>query len=161
MFTGDRYDRSNLTVTATTKDTSGNWFNIACAGNVLSKLFLNRHTDASQTPGAPTTLEQRQAMLKMYTSDLCNTGQAFTKQGTPLRWQNPSGTLHNAAPAYLNREALWTSTGALCLDTHRLHGSLDDMAGQYSVACPMLVPCTDAMVAGPGWYLKTSSPAPL
>jgi hypothetical protein len=29
---------------------------------------------------------QRQTMLKMYTSDVCDTGQAFTKQGTRLRW---------------------------------------------------------------------------
>ncbi len=161
LFTGDRYDATKLTVTATTKRASGTWFNIACAGNVMSKLFLNRHTDASQTAAFPTNLEQRQAMLKMYTSDLCGTGQAFTVQGTPLHWVSSAGW-SSIAGNYPNKEALWTSQGALCLDTHRLNKTLNDMSLQYNAACT-LRPCTTSTstltLANTNAYLQTSSPA--
>ncbi len=161
LFTGDRYDATKLTVTATTKKQSGTWFNIACAGNVMSKLFLNRHTDASQTAAFPTNLEQRQAMLKMYTSDLCGTGQAFTVQGTPLHWVSSAGW-SSIAGNYPNNEALWTSRGAVCLDTHRLNNTFNDMSSQYNAACTLL-PCTTKTgtltLANTGAYLQTSSPA--
>ncbi len=165
LFTGDRYDTSTLSVTATTLGGSLNWFNVACSGNVMSKLFLNRHTDASQTPNFPTSLEQRQAMLKMYTSDLCGTGQAFTVQGTPLHWVSSAGW-SNASTDYAHMEALWNSQGAVCLDTHRLHLSANDMTFQYTAACgTLLPPCTTsngtATFTSTGAYLRTSSPAPL
>ena len=155
LFTGDRYDRSTLRVTATTPSEAGTWFNFGCSGNVMSKLVLNRHTDASQLAGAPTSRAQRQAMLKMYTSDVCDTGQAFTKQGTPLRWTSALGW-QNAAPLYPNSEARWNENGVLCLDTHRLHGSADDMTSQIFTACGRLPACTPSTPAG---YLTTSSPA--
>jgi hypothetical protein len=164
LFTGDRYDTSTLSVTATTMAASRNWFNIGCAGNVMSKLFLNRHTAASQTAAFPTSLEQRQAMLKMYTSDLCGTGQAFTVQGTPLRWWSSAGW-SSVAGDHPNQEALWTSHGAVCLDTHRLHLSANDMTLQYRTACGPIPACTTASgtatLASTGAYLRTASPAPL
>lgn len=153
LFTGDRYDRTNLRVTASTPAEAGNWFNIGCSGNVLSKLVLSRHTDASQS--VPTTRGQRQTMLKMYTSDVCDTGQAFTKQGTALRWDSTMGW-HNAAPVYPNSEARWNEHGAVCLDTHRLDGSADDMTSQILASCGSLPPCLGNPATG---YLTTSSPA--
>jgi hypothetical protein len=167
LFTGDRYDADTLTVTATTIGGSLNWFNVGCSGNVMSKLFLNRHTNASQTPGFPTSLEQRQAMLKMYTSDLCGTGHAFTVQGTPLHWSSSPGW-SSIAIDYPHQEALWTSHGAVCLDTHRLHLSANDMTVQYTAACAAILQtlprCSTstgtATLASTGAYLRTSSPAP-
>lgn len=153
LFTGDRYDRETLRVTASTPAEAGTWFNIGCSGNVLSKLVLSRHTSASQS--VPTTSAQRQAMLKMYTSDVCGTGQAFTKQGTALRWNSSVGW-HNSAPPYPNSEARWGEYGALCLDTHRLHGSVDDMTNQIFAACGDIPSCVGNPVVG---YLTTSSPA--
>lgn len=163
LFTGDRYDTSNLTVTATTVGGSLNWFNVACSGNVMSKLFLNRHTTASQLPNFPTSLEQRQAMLKMYTSDLCGDGHAFTVQGTPLHWSTAAWS--SLSPDYAHLEALWTSHGAVCLDTHRLHLSANDMTVQYRTACGTIPRCTTSLgtatLPSTGAYLRTSSPAPL
>ena len=156
LYTGDRYDTDSLTVTATTKAASGTWFNIACAGNVMSKLFLNRHTDASQTAAFPTTLVQRQAMLKMYTSDLCGTGQAYTVQGTPLHWVSSAGW--SSVVNYPNSEAGWSERGALCLDTHRLHKTINDMTSQYGPVCGARLPaCTPLLLSNA--YLRTSSPA--
>ncbi len=155
LFTGDRYDTRTLEVTATTPAQAGSWFNIGCSGNVMSKLVLNRHTAASQLAASPTTRAQRQAMLKMYTSDVCGTGQAFTKQGTALRWTSAQGWM-NTAPAYPNSEARWNENGALCLDTHRLHGSADDMTSQILTACGVLPHCRLGVPSG---YLTTTSPA--
>lgn len=146
LFAGDRYDTSTLTITASTATEAGNWFNIACAGNVMSKLALNRHTDATKSPQVTTTRAQRQAMLKMYTSDVCNTGDALTVNGTPLYWTSATHLTNKWIPN-TTREALWTSDGALCLDTHRLDGTPDDMTEQIKAACdrahrPVPPPCT-------------------
>lgn len=153
LFTGDRYDRTNLRIAASTPSEAGTWFNIGCAGNVLSKLVLSRHTAASQV--TPTTRAQRQTMLKMYTSDVCDTGQAFTKQGTKLRWDSALGW-HNAAPVYPTSEARWDEHGVVCLDVHRLHGSIDTMDSQIFAACGTPPACLGNPVTG---YLTTSSPA--
>lgn len=161
LFTGDRYDTSTLRVTASHPRTAGGWFNIGCAGTVLAKLALNRHTSATAVPGAlPPTGEQRQAMLKMYTSDVCDTGHAFTVQGTPIRWWSQPGW---SSPAIgLNTpEAHWNQDGAMCLDVHRLNNTLDDMDAQIQAACvaagkPLPPPCGAPPA---GWYLRTASPA--
>jgi hypothetical protein len=159
VFTGDRYDADHLTVTQTTPAGSGPWFNIGCAGTVLAKLALNRHTDATQVPGAATTWAQRQTMLKMYTSDVCGTGDAFTKSGTPIRWWSTAGWSSPAIP--LNSiEARWDAYGATCLDTHRLHGTFDEMDAQIFSTCSLnrisLLPCTRS---SDPYYLRTSSQA--
>ncbi len=167
LFTGDRYDRTTLRVSATRPRASGTWFNIACSGNVMSKLFLNRHTAASETAAFPTTLEMRQAMLKMYTSDVCGTGDAFTVQGTPLLWVNTAGW--TSSVSYSHPEAMWNSQGAVCLTTHRLHSGANDMTDAYTPVCKKaqhaLPPCPVAFDAaamvGMGAYLRTYSPAPL
>ncbi|HVV84756.1 MAG TPA: ADYC domain-containing protein [Kofleriaceae bacterium] len=159
LFNGDRYDTSTLSVTATGVRSTGPWFNIGCSGTVLAKLALNRHTDATATPSIPTTRAQRQAMLKMYTSDVCGTGQAFTKTGTPLRWWTTTGLASMAIP-YSSMEARWDENGAQCLTVHRLHGTFDDMDSQIADACAaagkVLLPCG---AFPPPYYLRTVSQA--
>ncbi len=160
LFAGDRYNSDSLTVTAGDPATAGNWFNIGCSGTVLAKLALNRHTYATQSSTAPTTVAQRQAMLKMYTSDVCNTGDALTVVGTPLRWVSTTGLM--SPPFAVNSyEARWTASGALCLDTHRLNGTPDDMDAQIAAACEAAgkavpPPCAGAPTS---YYLRTTSPA--
>lgn len=122
LFTGDRYDADQKLVTAATYSSTSGWFNIACAGSVLAKLHLNRHTTAGSTLGWTTSASQRQTLLKMYVSDVCGTGTAWTKAGTPLHWQNAANwsQLNGLEFAF---ESQWGPNGALCMDTHRL-GSL-------------------------------------
>ncbi|MBK7076454.1 MAG: hypothetical protein IPH44_29600 [Myxococcales bacterium] len=160
LFTGDRYNSDSLTVTAGDPASSGDWFNIGCSGTVLAKLALNRHTYATQSSTAPTTIAQRQAMLKMYTSDVCNTGDALTVVGTPLRWNSTTG-LASPPIAVNSYEARWTAAGAICLDTHRTNGTANDMDVQIAEACAVAgkavpPPCAGAPTS---YYLRTTSPA--
>ncbi|NJK33201.1 MAG: hypothetical protein HC927_12795 [Deltaproteobacteria bacterium] len=55
----------------------------------------------------------------MLTADYCGDGHSYTVDGTPLAWENESGTVTpDSQPGEL--EAIWTAEGALCLDTPRL-----------------------------------------
>jgi ADYC domain len=135
LFAGDRYDAERKTVTATGGATAG-WFNIACAGTALAKLHLTRHTEASQT--VPTTAAERQAMLKMFTADVCGDGTSFTVQGQPLLWADAKGlTAFASAPASL--EAVWSDRGALCLDTPRR----PELEAAIAAHCPRPPRCSE------------------
>jgi ADYC domain len=123
FFTGDRYDPDHLTVSLSSPQ-RGLWFNIACAGSAPAKLFLNRHTSASSAPNFTTTLDQRQAMLKMYSGDFCGDGVAYTVMGTPIHWTSASG-LSSPPGNQTSYESLWDSHGAICMDLHRLTNSPD------------------------------------
>ena len=115
LFQGDRYDSLAKAVVATGEATSG-WINIACAGTALAKLYLTRHTQASQM--IPTTRGERQSMLKMFTADVCGDGTPFTVAGQPLLWADAKGITTFAGEA-ASIEAIWTEQGAVCLDTPR------------------------------------------
>lgn len=151
IFTGDRYDAVGKRVIAGAPADPGEWFNIACAGSALAKLHLSRHTPAGSSGEFTSTTAQRQAMLKMFTADMCGTGQAFTEAGTPLRWGNATGTRHLRGDE-ASFEALWGEDGALCLDEHRLDVDADDpddleIHREVVRACEAvgkpLPPCTD------------------
>jgi hypothetical protein len=168
LYTGDRYNAHTKEVTASTYKAAGYWFNFACAGSALAKLHLNRHTTASATAGFTTTADQRQAMLKMYTGDFCGTGEAFTQQGTRIHWTNALGW-SSPPGSTTTYESLWTSRGAVCLTTHRLHGlSPIDYEGMIQGTstsrgrCPRR-PCAEIIgfpsLAATGTYILTQSPA--
>lgn len=145
LFAGDRYDAVTKEVT-TTNDQDG-WFNIGCAGSALAKMHLTRHTTAGATPKLDAGWDARQALLKMYVSDVCGTGHAFTEQGTPLHWENVDAwmTLTGDESSY---EAVWSEKGAICLDQHRLEkkypGLTADIAATCQAAGKPLPPCTGA-----------------
>jgi hypothetical protein len=116
LVAGDRYDSLDKSVVATGAAASG-WINVACAGTALAKLYLTRHTEASQI--VVTTRGERQAMFKMFTADVCGDGTSFTVHGQPLLWADAKGiTKFASAPASI--EAIWNDTGAACLDTPRV-----------------------------------------
>jgi hypothetical protein len=127
LFSGDRYDALGKTVIATGDAVSG-WINIACAGTALGKLYLTRHTEASQI--IPTTRGERQAMFKMLTADVCGDGTTFTVHGQPLLWADAKGiTTFAGTPASI--EAIWDSSGAVCLDNPRR----PELASAISALC--------------------------
>ncbi|MBA3498922.1 MAG: hypothetical protein H0T65_01020 [Deltaproteobacteria bacterium] len=119
LFTGDRYNTDSMRVTHTSYTTTQGWFNIGCAGSVLAKLHFNRHTTAGSTFLYGSGLLQRQAMLKMYVSDVCGSGNSWTHAGTPLRFQQV-GNWAKLSGSEFAFESQWGSGGALCMDTHRL-----------------------------------------
>jgi len=135
LFAGDRYDADRKTVTATGPATAG-WFNIACAGTALAKLHLTRHTEASQD--VKTTAVERQAMLKMFTADVCGDGTAFTVHGQPLLWAD-ANRLTSFATRPASLEAVWSDRGALCLDTPRR----PELAAAIAARCGPLPRCTN------------------
>lgn len=116
---GERYDEASKSVIP---DQAG-WLNFACAGSALAKLKMMNYGPQADFDGAgaSATPAQRQATLKMITADYCGTGQSFTANGTPLIWENASGTVL-PSPLWTpgETEAVWGEDGALCLDTPRL-----------------------------------------
>ena len=158
LFTGDRYDTTTLEVTETTPAGSGGWFNIGCAGNVMAKLVLNRHAHASQLTASPTTRAQRQTMLKMYTSDVCGSGRAFTVQGTPLRWWAANGW-SSLPGSYPYHEAVWDEDGVVCLNMHRLHFTSPPYDEIFD-ECGTIPACTSYGLSMNGPYLRTAFPPP-
>lgn len=150
LFGGDRYDAARKTVTATGEATRG-WLNVACAGTALVKLFLTRHTEASQT--VPTTRAQRQAMLKMFTADVCGDGTTFTIHGQPLLWADANGlTTFARSPASF--EAAWSERGAVCLDTPRRL----ELAASIEEHCPRPPRCPDPAAARALGYVISANP---
>jgi hypothetical protein len=148
LFAGDRYDATTKTVTATGSATKG-WVNIACAGTALAKLHLTRHTEAGQV--VQTTAAERQAMLKMFTADVCGDGTSFTVHGQPLLWSDAKGVTRFAAtPA--SREAVWNESGAVCLDTPRR----PELAAAIAARCGARLPrCGPADLRG---YVTSANP---
>jgi hypothetical protein len=149
LFAGDRYDAQTKRVTAIDA-AAGRWFNIACAGSALAKLHLTRHTTAGSQSTFKSTQAERQAVLKMYTSDVCGTGRAFTRAGEPLHWSN-RGRWLELTGTEASSEALWTETGALCLDEHRLEadpgfpGIRDAIVEECAQVGIALEPCDDLL----------------
>jgi hypothetical protein len=154
FFRGERYDAEARTVIAI-GDEAGDWFNIACAGSSIFKMFLNRLTEVSRDAAHPSVKWMRTAMLKMYAADYCGTGKAFTRIGKELRWQNVPAwrTLDQTRLGELDEldvpiayEAMWTDGGALCLDTPRMADEPEDVQmwiDDINEECePDLEPCT-------------------
>jgi hypothetical protein len=125
IFEGDAYDAEAKTVRAADLPDDAGWFNLGCAGTAMYKMHHLRHTEAggyiSGTPPQITTVEQRQAMLRMLTAAYCD-GRSFTKNGQPLRYTDRSGW-HQPTPPIVgfdSIEAIWSDRGAVCLNTPRL-----------------------------------------
>jgi len=135
VFEGDHYDPGAKTVSDVYSKTR---FNLACAGAAPAKMHLMRHTQAGgwtddghvDSHGYPpyyTTLEQRRAMLKMFTADFCGTGTSFTRDGQPLKYGDANGWYPMTPmlsgsmlpPSAGTIEALWDENGAVCLDQPR------------------------------------------
>jgi hypothetical protein len=143
IIDGERYDAEAKTVSATGASADG-WFNIACNGSALAKMKLlgndPEYTNTATT--AQTTPAQRQATLKMITADYCGSGVSFTTIGEPLRWYNRSGsaTPDPSLPPALSSEAIWTESGALCLDVPRRQDDEPDIAAAIAAECGAPLP---------------------
>ncbi len=145
---GERYDAASKTV-----NPGSGWVNFACAGSALAKMKMLNYGPQADFDGAgsPATAAQRQATLKMITADYCGTGQSFTENGTPLLWENASGSVELGeywTPGEV--EAVWTESGALCLDEARL--------GEAAGAIPCAIPACDTFDVDDGEWL-TVNPA--
>lgn len=147
MIDEERYDREAIAVDQV-KPAAG-WFNIACAGSALSKMVL-----LSFDPRLPlgharhTSPAQRTATLKMLTADYTGTGKAFTEPKVPLLWADAS-SWHplQPLPSPDTIEAIWSETGARCLNTPRVDA--ENMLTKINLQLAQhdkdpLPPCTEA-----------------
>ena len=84
----------------------------------------------------------------MITADYCGTGQSYTQNGTALNWENAAGTV--VSDATLGAvEAVWSASGALCLDETRLDNA--------QVACS-LPPCSTYGLDDGEWVSYVPTP---
>lgn len=119
VLAGERYDLDTKTVIPN----QTGWITLACAGSAAAKMALLGYGPHANFDGqtAPSSPAQRQATLKMITADYCGDGHTYTEDGTPIIWENQAGTVVPEANADLSApEAIWTQSGALCLDTPRV-----------------------------------------
>jgi hypothetical protein len=146
VFTGDRYNAVRKTVT----DKADGWFNVACAGSAMAKLHLLRHTTAGGAPPVyNTNVSQRQAMLKMLTSDVCGTGRSFTVDGENVHYTDQRDW-HPLPSVTGTTESIWTDHGAICLDEpRRLLEDGPDVAREIAKECRRVLPSCAAIE--PSW----------
>jgi hypothetical protein len=166
LFEGDRIDDTYKKIAL---DTTGRWFNVACAGGAPAKLALTGHTNVGALDGLYTTILQRQTMLKLITNDACGDGTPFTAPGQPLTWEDAHGYNKLLADA-TSLEMRWGSNGALCVGTPRtaipntpaaLAFPLLDSAADLITLCAKKgksVPaCTDTSLNLAGAYLVSAN----
>ncbi|MEZ4361542.1 MAG: ADYC domain-containing protein [Kofleriaceae bacterium] len=132
LFAGDRYDQ-NWKIIASTAAEAGDWFNIGCAGEEVTKVLLNRHATAGTYGPWATTKAQRQDLLRMYLGDLCGTGRSFTEPNTELRWGISNGW--RSLTGYSTYEAVWAGGRAICLNTSRLQDTQPTIRSEIDEEC--------------------------
>ena len=161
LFTGDRYDAERKRVTATTYAATNGWMTIACAGSALAKLHFNRHTTAGSDSTHQTTLLERQTLMKMYVSDVCGDGNAWTVKGTKLHWQNTYQWVKLDHMEW-GFESRWGPYGAICMDTHRLGDTyVNPPPGMPKISDYCAVPACNGSVVTPtygGGYIVSAVP---
>ncbi len=122
VITGETYDNDLKVV----NPGMTGWVTLACRSEAVYKMKLMNYgpNDAFNGGSAPATFKQRQATLKMFTADYCGTGKSYTEQGTPVTWNNASGTVNTYPKFYLGppllREARFNESGATCLSNPRI-----------------------------------------
>jgi hypothetical protein len=120
LFAGDRYaaDRS-----VTVGKPALGWFNMACQGNAAAKLHLMRYTGAGQDEHHPTTVLERQTMLRLLTATYCPAqpgapAKSYTVSGEPLLVEVEPKL--EDWPEVTTFEAVWNHEGVVCLEEPRL-----------------------------------------
>jgi hypothetical protein len=143
---GETYNNTTKTVNAN----QSRWFTIGCAGSAAAKLRLLNYGPQSDFDGQgnPASVAQRQAALKMLTADYCGNGVSYTQNGTPLQYEDAAGTVSLIGTQGAT-EAVWTSSGALCLDTTRIANT--------TVACS-LPSCSNYSVDDGVWASYVPAP---
>jgi hypothetical protein len=160
VFAGDRYDPHTKKVTTgpelelEQRRDGSRWFNVACAGSALAKMHLLRHTAAGVAGIAggqlSTTADERQAMLRMLTDDICGTGYSFTVDGEDVFYMDAKGW-HPFAPAQARTvEAIWTKEGAFCLDEPRRLVEDQTILSGITAECAKTRPVRSCRTPSPG-----------
>lgn len=142
VFTpGETYDPVGVTVVPGQPDR----VSLACRGHAVAKLKFLGH---DPNDGYGSSVEARQAALKMLTADYCGDGTSYTTVGHPLNFEDDLGlfvpdwyTLPGAM------EARWNEDGAVCLESPR-----NTSLARQDIACADMLPaCSDKGLDGELW----------
>ncbi|MBZ5711642.1 ADYC domain-containing protein [Nannocystis pusilla] len=119
IIDGERYDGTTKSV----MPNEAGWITLACEGQAVYKmkrLGYGPHINFANTP-KPSTVEQRNATLRMITATYCGHSKNFTsytQEGTKILWANQVGNVDWRKAGALP-EAVWDQNGAVCWNTHR------------------------------------------
>jgi hypothetical protein len=150
-YGGDTYDP--LTKKITLGPPTVGWMNIACKDGTLYKMQESGHTNAAANRlGIWTSLDKRQALIRVFAMDACGTGEPFTVPGTMITLVESQLLLPGTAyqPTTPRPEAIWGPQGALCLDWHRLANTATEAADiktSIESTCGHAIPSCDSMLA--------------
>lgn len=110
----------------------------------------------------PEDLDRLQASSRMIMADYCGDGTSFTVQGTPIYLQDKIGVNDSLSGLFVwpgpQDEAVWSSSGAICLDLPRLHSGLfvwPTCNGQFLPSC--WPSASDLLFADPNAHFRTGS----
>ena len=125
VYSGDEYDP--LTLQVSVGPDSRNWMTVACRHSLPFALHTLGHTSAaSQRLGVQTTVAKRQAMTHALSANVCGTGMSFATASEPITLTESQGMVPASSPyqdASTSTEAVWSATGAVCVDVPRMAGT--------------------------------------
>jgi hypothetical protein len=139
VFEGERINSATKVI----YDIDTAWFNLGCAGHLLSKMHLMGHVAATIPLGYVTTVPERQTIMKMFAADYCGNGRAFTVPGIHVQWHDHRHWIPyfpSPAPVTYDVEARWQPNGAACLNVPRVdanNGVGNATRAAVAAECPM------------------------
>lgn len=143
FWKGDRYDPDTGKIFASDAEV-GSWVNLSCAGEATIKMLRAGAGGAV----ADSPVAQRQATLNMFTASYCGPGGGrYTQLGQQITWKDLSGP--NEMVPISSYEAIWSETGAVCLDVPR-------MVDRREIQC-QIPTCSSSEIANwpsIGWLLS-------
>jgi len=118
LISGELYNQANngtsLGISGIT--TSADSVTLACVGEAAAKMKL---MDFHPAGNREASQDDRMSTLRMITADYCGDGTPYTGTGIPVAWRDAKETVEPPTTEDI-LEALWTPSGARCLDTPRL-----------------------------------------
>jgi len=118
LIAGEVYEQSN---NGTMRGISGitsapTSVTLACVGEAAAKMKL---MDFHPAGNREASQAERMATLRMITADYCGDGTPYTGTGIPVAWRDDKSIIEPPTTEDI-LEAMWTPSGARCLDTPRL-----------------------------------------
>jgi hypothetical protein len=158
MFEGERIDPREKTIYDI--DLTGNWINVGCAGNGPTKMHVAGHSYAATKLAFPSTVAQRQTLLKLNAAAYCGRI-AYTIHNQPSDYRDEPNTLPYVFPiAQLGIEARWNASGATCLSIPRVLANPSKEANDYFPNVMTTIQNECKLRRGPNYVLPACQGSP-
>lgn len=107
---------------------------MACRGSALAKMALLGYRPSD----GQSSVDERQATLRMIRADYCGDGTSYTDAGVPMDWTDALGNVEYDSSTMSDQlEAHWTAEGASCVGKPRLPSAIHN----YQPGQPVPLPC--------------------